>query len=97
MKEMYENRRGCENDWQFLLKYWKIHVSLESVIEYSDICSFNISEIPEEEKMVVEPKVVQIEEPHPFYAEYEEQLEDAANNEQYGVFLYDIDIIVAHK
>ena len=46
--------------------------------------------------MVVEPKVVQIEEPHPFHAEYEEQLEDAANNEQYGVFLYDTDIIVAH-
>ena len=47
--------------------------------------------------MVVEPKVVQIEEPHPFHAEYEEQLEDAANNEQCGVFLYDFDVIVGYK
>lgn len=47
--------------------------------------------------MVVEPKVVQTEEPHPFYAEYEKQSEDAANNEQYGVFLNDFDIIVGYK
>ena len=54
---MFENCWWCEIDQQFSENI-KRFMKLGCVIEYWDICSFNISETPEEEKMVVEPKVV---------------------------------------